>query len=246
MHYSFASPSLDVLAELASNQKPIKQETDLLNSTFILKTTQKGKPCIILDGHRYKHRRDNLDGSMSWTCTHELCSASVRTYGDRVVRRNDGHLHGRTLRVDPQQEFLSRLKKRAAEDTITIPRIYDEELARSMNEHSNEIREHLPSFASVKSTLYRHRQRSQKIKLINPIDCNKSSEWNSLPPKKRPFTLDTENHDEKRRKLSSSTASSPPPSSSSSSYHPYNFFLAQNYMFMYMYASVLSTLQQQM
>jgi hypothetical protein len=161
----------------------------------------------------------------------ELCSASVRTYGDRVVRRNDGHLHGRTLRVDPQQEFLSRLKKRAAEDTITIPRIYDEELARSINEHSTDIREQLPSFSSIKSTLYRHRQRSQKIKLINN-DC-KSSEWNNLPPKKRPFTTDIDNHDEKRLKYSSLT-------------YPYNFFLVQNYMFMYMYASVLSSFQQQM
>lgn len=171
----------------------------------------------------------------------ELCSASVRTYGDRVVRRNDGHLHGRTLRVDPQQEFLSRLKKRAAEDTITIPRIYDEELARSIDEHSTDIREHLPSFASVKSTLYRHRQRSQKIKLINSNsqeNNNKSSfDWNNLPPKKRPFTLDTDNSDEKRRKYSTSP---------SSSAYPYNFFLAQNYMFMYMYASVLSSLQQQL
>ncbi|CAF1249769.1 unnamed protein product [Rotaria sp. Silwood1] len=223
--------SLDVLAELASNQKPIKQETDLSNASFILKTTQKGKPCIILDGHRYKHRRDNLDGSMSWTCTHELCSASVRTYGDRVVRRNDGHLHARTLLVDPQQEFLSRLKKRAAEDTITIPRIYDEELMKSINEHSIEIREHLPTFSSVKSTLYRHRQRSQKLKSIN-TDC-KSSEWNILPLKKRPLTVDIDNNDEKRRKYSSLT-------------YPYNFFLAQNYMFMYAYASILSSLQQQM
>ncbi len=156
----------------------------------------------------------------------ELCSASVRTYGDRVVRRNDGHLHGRTLRVDPQQEFLSRLKKRAAEDTVTIPRIYDEELARSIQEHSNEIREHLPSFASVKSTLYRHRQRSQK---------NSTSEWNNLPPKKRPLSsMDIDNHDDKRHKYSSSLT------------YPYNFFLAQNYMFMYMYASVLTSLQQQM
>ena len=101
---------LDVLAELASSQKPIVNETSIkheletsmdetnlslssssLNSSikseetidtspssslssssstsFVLKTTQKGKPCILLDGHRYKHRRDNLDGSMSWTCT---------------------------------------------------------------------------------------------------------------------------------------------------------------------------------
>ncbi|CAF2112089.1 unnamed protein product [Rotaria magnacalcarata] len=223
--------NLDVLAELASNQKPIKQESDSLNASFILKTTQKGKPCIILDGHRYKHRRDNLDGSMSWTCTHELCSASVRTYGDRVVRRNDGHLHARTLLVDPQQEFLSRLKKRAAEDTVTIPKIYDEELMRSINEHSIEIREHLPSFASVKSTLYRHRQRNQKLKVPN-TDC-KSSERNSLPPKKRPLPIDIDNEDEKRKKISSST-------------YPYNLFLAQNYMFMYAYASVLSSLQQQM
>lgn len=159
----------------------------------------------------------------------ELCSASVRTYGDRVVRRNDGHLHGRTLRVDPQQEFLSRLKKRAAEDTITIPRIYDEELARSIDEHSTDIREHLPSFASVKSTLYRHRQRSQKIKLTD----SKCTEWTNLPPKKRPFTMETEAPDDKRRKYSSPT-------------YPYHFSLAQNYMFMYMYASVLSSLQQQL
>lgn len=148
----------------------------------------------------------------------ELCSASVRTYGDRVVRRNDAHLHARTLLVDPQQEFLSRLKKRAAEDTVTIPKIYDEELMRSINEHSIEIRERLPSFASVKSTLYRHRQRSQKLKITN-TDC-KSSEWNSLPPKKRPLTIDVDHNDEKRRKASSTA-------------HPYNFFLAQNYMFMY-------------
>ncbi len=182
--------------------------------------------------HSMSSEKINLLSYRFFSCS-ELCSASVRTYGDRVVRRNDGHLHGRTLRVDPQQEFLTRLKKRAAEDTITIPRIYDEELARSIEEHSTEIREHLPSFASVKSTLYRHRQRSQKIKLINPSDC-KSSEWNNLPPKKRPFSsMDIDNHDDKRCKYSSLT-------------YPYNFFLAQNYMFMYMYASVLSSLQQQM
>ncbi|CAF1654463.1 unnamed protein product [Adineta ricciae] len=236
---------LDVLAELASSQKPIVNDTSIkeelevsidetnlslstsslnssikseetiptnentnstLSSTFVLKTTQKGKPCILLDGHRYKHRRDNLDGSMSWTCTHELCSASVRTFGERVVRRNDDHLHGRTLRVDPQQEFLSRLKKRAAEDTVTIPRIYDEELARSVDEHSPEIRSHLPSFSSVKSTLYRHRQRGQRnqpsklIKTEFNIDCKSSSinsppntsGWNTLPPKKRPLTINVD------------------------------------------------------
>ena len=133
----------------------------------------------------------------------ELCSASVRTFGERVVRRNDDHLHGRTLRVDPQQEFLSRLKKRAAEDTVTIPRIYDEELARSVDEHSPEIRSHLPSFSSVKSTLYRHRQRGQRnqasklIKTELNTDCKLSqdnlitnnNEWNTLPPKKRPLTV---------------------------------------------------------
>lgn len=273
---------LDVLAELASSQKPISNDSSIkheyetsidetnlslsslnssiksedivtsnetspntsLSASFVLKTTQKGKPCILLDGHRYKHRRDNLDGSMSWTCTHELCSASVRTFGERVVRRNDDHLHGRTLRVDPQQEFLSRLKKRAAEDTVTIPRIYDEELARSVDEHSPEIRSHLPSFSSVKSTLYRHRQRGQRnqttklIKTESNSDCKSSSVhspnsnngWNSLPPKKRPLTVNVDclptpspssccssssysyvssenHHGEKRRKYSSSSSS---------------------------------------
>ena len=177
----------------------------------------------------------------------ELCSASVRTFGERVVRRNDDHLHGRTLRVDPQQEFLSRLKKRAAEDTVTIPRIYDEELARSVNEHSPEIRSHLPSFASVKSTLYRHRQRGQRnqsnkfIKTEFDSDCksspinltmnnnNTNNGWNTLPPKKRPLSVNVDclptpspssccsssshsyyssesQHDEKRRKYSSSSS----------------------------------------
>jgi hypothetical protein len=164
----------------------------------------------------------------------------VRTFGERVVRRNDDHLHGRTLRVDPQQEFLSRLKKRAAEDTVTIPRIYDEELARSVDEHSPDIRSHLPSFSSVKSTLYRHRQRGQRnqaskgIKTEPTADCKSSAGhptgWNTLPPKKRPLTvnvdclptpspssccssssyshLSSESHQaEKRRKHSSSSSS---------------------------------------
>jgi hypothetical protein len=175
----------------------------------------------------------------------ELCSASVRTFGERVVRRNDDHLHGRTLRVDPQQEFLSRLKKRAAEDTVTIPRIYDEELARSVDEHSPEIRSHLPSFSSVKSTLYRHRQRGQRnqasksIKTELNTDCKTASVhlsthingWNTLPPKKRPLTVNVDclptpspssccssssysysssegHHSDKRRKFSSSSSSS--------------------------------------
>jgi hypothetical protein len=178
-----------------------------------------------------------------FVCLSELCSASVRTFGERVVRRNDDHLHGRTLRVDPQQEFLSRLKKRAAEDTVTIPRIYDEELARSVDEHSPEIRSHLPSFSSVKSTLYRHRQRGQRnqasklIKTEFNIDCKSSpvnlttnnNGWNTLPPKKRPLSinvdclptpspssccssssysyLSSESHNgEKRRKYSSSSS----------------------------------------
>ena len=111
-NYSFVCSSselfrLDVLAELASSQKPISNDSSIkheyetsidetnlslsslnssikseeivssnetspntsLSASFVLKTTQKGKPCILLDGHRYKHRRDNLDGSMSWTCT---------------------------------------------------------------------------------------------------------------------------------------------------------------------------------
>ena len=54
--------------------------------------------------------------------------------------------------------------------------------------------------SSVKSTLYRHRQRSQKLKDY------KSYEWNSLPPKKRPLNIDIDNHDEKRRKYSSSSS----------------------------------------
>jgi hypothetical protein len=115
-----------------------------------------------------------------------------------------------------------------------------------MNEHSTDIRVHLPSFTSVKSTLYRHRQRNQTIKLVN-TDCKSSSilttRCSSLPPKKRPLTIDMNclpttdsldnNHDEKRRKYSSSTS-------------PYDILLAQNYMFMYVYASVLSSLQQMM
>jgi hypothetical protein len=106
--FVFCFSRLDVLAELASSQKPIVNDTSIkqefetstdetslslsasslnssiksegtistnenshssLSPSFVLKTTQKGKPCILLDGHRYKHRRDNLDGSMSWTCT---------------------------------------------------------------------------------------------------------------------------------------------------------------------------------
>jgi hypothetical protein len=105
--FSLDISRLDVLAELASSQQPISNDSSMkdefetsidetnvslsslnssikseesvsshetssnssLSPTFVLKTTQKGKPCILLDGHRYKHRRDNLDGSMSWTCT---------------------------------------------------------------------------------------------------------------------------------------------------------------------------------
>ena len=151
---------------------------------------------------KWTRKQQHCWSAPSSSLSSELCSASVRTFGERVVRRNDDHLHGRTLRVDPQQEFLSRLKKRAAEDTVTIPRIYDEELARSVDEHSPDIRSHLPSFSSVKSTLYRHRQRGQRnqaskgIKTEPTADCKSSAGhptgWNTLPPKKRPLTVNVD------------------------------------------------------
>ncbi|CAF0969163.1 unnamed protein product [Didymodactylos carnosus] len=155
----------------SDDKSSILSEKELWNTTelgiFKVQRTQKNKPCLLLDGHRYKQRRTNLDGSVSWTCTHELCSASVRTYQDRVVRRNDDHLHDRIVRIDPGHEFLARLKKRAYEDTLTIPRIYDEEVQYSINKHGKDIEKQLPTFSSVKSTLYRHRQKKQKPQVQN-------------------------------------------------------------------------------
>ncbi|CAF0753084.1 unnamed protein product [Didymodactylos carnosus] len=182
----------------SDDKSSIFSEKDLSNTsesgTFRVQKTQKNKPCLLLDGHRYKQRRTNLDGSVSWTCTHELCSASVRTYQDCVVRRNDDHLHDRIIRVDPGHEFLARLKKRAYEDTLTIPRIYDEEVQNSINKHGKDIEKQLPTFSSVKSTLYRHRQKKQKsqtqtspIIYPSPVSDKRSTSpaISSLPLKKR-------------------------------------------------------------
>lgn len=66
LSFSLSSLNSSIKSEETTDTSPSSLSS---SSSFVLKTTQKGKPCILLDGHRYKHRRDNLDGSMSWTCT---------------------------------------------------------------------------------------------------------------------------------------------------------------------------------
>ncbi|KAG8246436.1 hypothetical protein J6590_094736 [Homalodisca vitripennis] len=52
---------------------------------FTLDNTQKGRPCLIYQKHKYRLKRTLLNGDISWCCLGKNCGASVKTDSQKTV-----------------------------------------------------------------------------------------------------------------------------------------------------------------
>ncbi|KAG8305749.1 hypothetical protein J6590_062719 [Homalodisca vitripennis] len=61
---------------------------------FTLDNTQKGRPCLIYQKHKYRLKRTLLNGDISWCCLGKNCGASVKTDSQKTVLTICNEKHG--------------------------------------------------------------------------------------------------------------------------------------------------------
>ena len=126
-----------------------------LQSTIEFITTTKGKPALICDGRRLTLNRRMENGVCYWRCAKRTCPARITTEGNDLKHQTAPHNHA----VDTQVKTIqSDMRKRAREEITPVPAIYNDHLIRlSTHSDRDSIALQLPTFTSMKSSLYRSR-----------------------------------------------------------------------------------------
>ncbi|CAN7979173.1 unnamed protein product [Ixodes persulcatus] len=133
---------------------------------FVLSETQKKKKkCLHLEGYKYYKRRQNANGMVAWRCcryTSSGCAASILTEEDNVKSRSHDHNHAPDEATLVKDQLRVALKKAAATNPNTpVPRLFQEELLRTCSAVPDEVAAEVPTFSSLKDTMYRERRSAQ-------------------------------------------------------------------------------------
>ncbi|KAM7313041.1 hypothetical protein ISCGN_002961 [Ixodes scapularis] len=132
---------------------------------FVLSETQKKKLCLHLEGYKYYKRRQNANGTIAWRCcryTSSGCVASILTEEDNVKSRSHDHNHAPDEATLVKDQLRVALKKAAAANPNTpVPRLFQEELLRTCSAVPDEVAAEVPTFATLKDTMYRERRSAQ-------------------------------------------------------------------------------------
>ena len=122
-------------------------------------TTQKGGKAV-LDGCRYTLDRSMDDGRTYWKCSDRQCSALLILQNSTVIEQTGdrGHLVDRCDGI--VEKLKSGMRKRALEEVTLISSIYNDTLVNiATNYEDVNVVQKMPTFAVMKSSLYRSCQR---------------------------------------------------------------------------------------
>ncbi|CAN7945721.1 unnamed protein product, partial [Ixodes pacificus] len=129
------------------------------------RNAKKKKLCLHLEGYKYYKRRQNANGMVAWRCcryTSSGCAASILTEEDNVKSRSHDHNHAPDEATLVKDQLRVALKKAAASNPNTpVPRLFQEELLRTCSAVPDEVAAEVPTFASLKDTMYRERRSAQ-------------------------------------------------------------------------------------
>ena len=122
-------------------------------------TTQKGGEALIWQGCKFTLNRKMVNGKKYWRCAKRICPARITTEGNEVLQQTNGHNHP----VDGVEAEVERVKhglrKRAREEVTPIPAIYNDALVDIATQVEDEaVAARLPTFPSLKSSMYRSRR----------------------------------------------------------------------------------------
>ena len=150
-----------------------------ISMTMEFTTTKKGARSLLHDGYRYTINRRTADGQTYWRCFDRTCGGrAVTDVNDCLVSANNNHNHPPDVVEVAVQKIKEEIKERSKAETTPIPRIYHDFL-QEVNQHilSSEIAAILPTFQSIRSSLYRKRRENHPPMPATADKINFDGEW---------------------------------------------------------------------
>ena len=95
------------------------------------------------------------NGRIYWRCSKRSCPARLTTQGEELFQVTNGHNHVLDETDSRVEQIRSNLRKRAREEVVPIPSVYNDALIELSTQHDHPmVAPKLPSFTSLKSSLY--------------------------------------------------------------------------------------------
>ena len=119
--------------------------------------THRGGKALLYEGYKYLKIHDGKD-HMFWRCEQHRsqCPAKVTTHETTVQSCREEHNHPPDVAANQVVVRIGKMRKRACEESTTIPQIYNEalqDLTQCGNRES--VAANMPTLSSLKSNLYR-------------------------------------------------------------------------------------------
>ncbi len=89
--------------------------------------THRGGAALHFEGHKYLEIKEGKNGMVFWRCSQHKsrCTARATSEGTSVVVRQQ-HSHPASQETLAVEKAVSNMRKRAREETTSVPRIYDQ------------------------------------------------------------------------------------------------------------------------
>ena len=91
-------------------------------------TNQKGGQSLLWDGCRFTLNRKLDNETCYWRYHKRSCAARITTLGTDILQQTNGHTHAVNPATTQVEEIKSKLRKRAREEVIPVPTLYNEAL----------------------------------------------------------------------------------------------------------------------
>lgn len=133
---------------------------EVVNEMAEFVQTSKGREMLLYSGYQHHLKRRNKNGSKYWGCVNRnKCSGSLTTANNKIVYKNKQHTCIPDKTKMEVLKCLDKCKKRAREELIPIPMIFNEEFS-ELKDSGLVLVTKVPLFSTKKNTLYRNRHRA--------------------------------------------------------------------------------------
>lgn len=116
---------------------------------------------LVYQDYRFQVKNRRNDRAY-WRCSTRTCPATIRTLNNIPIGFNLVHNHPPNPAKLEANKVLQFIKKRCREEITPVPTIYKQEIAKprtpEWNDDTQRMVEQLPTFPSLKSSLYRQRE----------------------------------------------------------------------------------------
>ena len=133
-----------------------------LDFIFIMEivTNAKGGQVLLYKGHKYHvNRRNDNTNRIFWRCYDRKCPGRATSKSlDVAPTKDHNHLPNSTMITI--EKYKTELKEDCAKSLETIPKLYNDMLARIAEKESDTVAAFMPTYTSIQSSLYRERQKT--------------------------------------------------------------------------------------